>query len=97
MSGKKGRSGRKSSVEVARTRELFRSVIPEAHRKKIIRNLAQQALETKGRRAMEAFRVLAPYLFGVPTEKNSGDEPEKEISVIRIIDPGEENPNPNDV
>ena len=46
---------------------------------------------------MEAFRVLAPYLFGVPTEKNSVEEPEKEISVIRIIDPGEENPNPNDV
>ena len=89
MSGKKGRSGRKSNAEVARARELFRSVIPEARRKKIIRNLAQQALETKGRRAMEAFRVLAPYLFGVPTEKNSGEENVEPFNFIEYVMPAD--------
>ena len=87
--GKRAGSGRKSDAEITRAREMFRSVIPEARRRKIIENLAELALEKKGRRAMEAFKALAPYLFGVPGESNSVDKPEKEISVIRIIDPHE--------
>ena len=39
MSGKKGCSGRKSNADVARAREIFRSVIPDAHGRKMIENL----------------------------------------------------------
>ena len=95
--GKRAGSGRKSDVEITRAREMFRSVIPEARQKKMIEHLAKLAEQNDTRPALDAYRLLLPYLFGVPTEKNSVEEPEKEISVIRIIDPGEENPNPNDV
>ena len=94
--GKRAGAGRKSNAEIAQTRELFRSVIPEARRKKMLEHLAKLAEQNDTRPALDAYRLLLPYLFGVPTEKNSVEEPEKEISVIRIIDPGEENPNPND-
>ena len=89
MFGKKGRSGRQCNAEIAQAREMFRSVIPEARRKKMIEHLAKLAEQNDARPALDAYRLLLPYLFGVPTEKNSVEEPEKEISVIRIIDPHE--------
>jgi hypothetical protein len=94
--GKRKGAGRKSNVDIARAREMFRSVIPDARRRKMIEHLAKLAEDDQARPALEALRLLAPYLFGVPTEKNSVEEPEKEISVIRIIDPGEKRRVPND-
>ena len=95
MSGKKGRSGRKSNADIVRARGLIGSVISDARWKVIIENLAKLAEGKSDRPALEAFRVLATYAFGVPTEKNSRAETEKEISVIRIIDPDDEKPVPN--
>ena len=95
MSGKKGRSGRKSNADIVRARGLIGSVISDARWKVIIENLAKLAEGESERPALEAFRVLATYAFGVPTENNSPAESEKEISVIRIIDPREKDHGPN--
>ena len=95
MSGKKGRSGRKSNADITRARGLIGSVISDTRWKRIIEHLAKLAEGESERPALEAFRLLATYAFGVPTEKNSSDESEKEISVIRIIDPDDEKPMPN--
>ena len=95
MSGKKGRSGRKSNADIAHARGLIGAVIPDTRWKGIIENLAKLAEGKSERPALEAFRVLATYAFGVPTEKNSPEEREKEISVIRIIDPDDEKPVPD--
>ena len=96
MAGKKGRSGRKSNADIVRARGLIGTVISDKRWKEIIENLAKLAEGKAERPALEAFSILAKYAFGVPTESNSVDEPEKEISVIRIIDPGEKDSAPND-
>ena len=72
--GKRKGAGRKSNAEIARARQVFRSVIPEARWRRIIENLAKLAEKEQSRSALEAFRLLAPYSFGVPTENNAGDE-----------------------
>ncbi len=95
MSGKKGRSGRKSNADIVRARGLIGAVIPDTRWKGIIENLAKLAEGKSERPALEAFRILATYAFGVPTENNFPAESEKEISVIRIIDPGEKDHDPN--
>ena len=87
MSGKKGRSG-KSKVEVAHARQVFRSVIPEKRWRKIIDNLAQVAEDKQSQSAMEAFRLLAPYVSGVPTESNSGEENVEPFNLIEYVLPG---------
>jgi hypothetical protein len=68
---------------------MFRSVIPEARCRKMIDNLAQLAEEKQGRPALGAFKILAPYLFGVPTEKNSGDENVEPFNTIEYVTPAE--------
>ena len=94
--GRRAGAGRKSNASIAHARQVFRSEIPEKRWRKIIDNLAHVAEDRQSQSAMEAFWLLAPYVSGVPTAKDSGEESEKEISVIRIIDPGENAPHPND-
>ena len=53
MSGKKGCLGRKSNAVVARAREVFRSVIPDARRKKIIENLHEVLVAVNIERNLE--------------------------------------------
>ncbi len=92
--GKRKGAGRKSNADIARARGLIGAVIPDARWKEIVEKLAQLTTTRTDRTAVDAFKVLAMYAFGVPTENNSPTESEKEISVIRIIDPGEQ-PGPN--
>ena len=88
--GKRVGAGRKSNANIAHAREMIGAVIPDTRWKEFFKKLALLVMTGSERSALEAFRILAMYAFGVPTENNSSAESEKEISVIRIIDPGEE-------
>ena len=94
--GKRKGAGRKSNADIARARGLIGAVIPDARWKEIVEKLAQLTTTRTDRTAVEAFRALALYSFGVPTEKNSSEEEKKPVSVIRIIDPHENDPDPDD-
>ena len=65
MAGKKGRSGRKATTDMASVRELFQSVVPDARWRRIFDGLAELALGD-GPLAVEAARVLMSYAFGMP-------------------------------
>ena len=88
--GKRKGAGRKSNADIAHAREVFRSVIPEARWRRIIENLAKLAEKEQSRSALEAFRLLAPYVSGVPTEKNSGDENVEPFNLIEYVLPATE-------
>ena len=88
--GKRKGAGRKSNADIAHAREVFRSVIPEKRWRKIIENLAKLAENAEARPALEAFRLLAPYVSGVPTEKNSGDESVETLNLIEYVLPAAE-------
>src|SRR5512136_2982884 len=93
--GKRVGAGRKSNANIAHAREMIGAVIPDTRWKEFFEKLALLVMTGSERSALEAFRILAMYAFGVPTENNSSTETEKEISVIRIIDPDDEDHDPN--
>ena len=89
MSGIKGRSGRKTNGEIVLARELMDAVVEPAQWKRIFRRLARLAEKGEARTAVQAFRVLSAYRFGMPAPKEAGEQTAAPISIIEYAAPEE--------
>ena len=69
--GKRVGAGRKSNANIAHAREMIGAVIPDTRWKEFFEKLALLVMTGSERSALEAFRILAMYAFGVPTENNA--------------------------